>query len=92
MVTVGNEGNHYVFCIPGSENLSLKKAAAAKVKKIELIKLSQLYSLTGYHHGGCSPIGMKKTFATFIDETAQMFDEIIFSAGIVGLQFKMKLE
>ena len=92
LVTVGNDKEYYVFCIPGSETLSLKKAAcAAKVKKIELIKLSQLYPLTGYYHGGCSPIGMKKTFATFIDETAQMFDEIIFSAGVVGLQFKIKL-
>lgn len=80
----------FVFCIPGCYELNLKKAAvAANVKKIDLIPLKELTPLTGYVRGGCSPIGMKKLFPTFIDETAQLFDEIFVSAGMRGMQIKL---
>jgi len=87
LVTVGKSGEHYVFVVPVSGELDLKKAAAASGEKyIEMIKAKELLPLTGYIHGGCSPIGMKKQFVTFIDETAQLYDTIMFSAGKVGFQ------
>jgi len=90
LVTVGNDKNNYVFVIPGNYELNLKKAAAASVvKKIELIKMKELQNLTGYIRGGCSPIGMKKHFPTFIDESAQLFDEIYISAGVRGMQISI---
>lgn len=87
LVTVGHDRNHYVFVIPSSAHLDLKKAAkAAKVKNIEMIAVKELLPLTGYIRGGCSPIGMKKPFPTFIDETAILFDRIYISAGKRGAQ------
>ena len=90
LVTTGASGKHYVFMIPVAEELSLKKAAAAaKEKSIVMLKSKDLLPLTGYVHGGCSPIGMKKLFPTFLDETAQLFDTIMFSAGKIGTQVEM---
>lgn len=90
LVTLGSDKNNYVFVIPGNYELDLKKAASASgVKKIELIKMKDLLSLTGYVRGGCSPIGMKKLFPTFIDESAQLFDEIYVSAGVRGMQISI---
>lgn len=90
LVTVGASRKNYVFVIPVGEELSLKKAAAAvKEKSIEMIKSKELLPLTGYIHGGCSPIGMKKFFPTVIDETILLCDTIIFSAGKVGYQVEL---
>lgn len=90
LVTVGKTGEHYVFMIPVAEELDLKKAARAVGEKaIAMIKSKELLPLTGYVHGGCSPIGMKKRFPTFVDETAQLFDTIHFSGGKVGCQIRM---
>lgn len=87
LVTRGKTGNYYVFVIPCDRELNLKKAAkAASEKSIEMIKSKELLPLTGYIHGGCSPIGMKKYFATFIDDSAKNFDTIIYSAGKIGYQ------
>lgn len=93
LVTVGHDKNHYVFVIPSSGHLDLKKAAkAAKVKNIEMIAVKELLPLTGYIRGGCSPIGMKKPFPTFIDETAVLFDAIYISAGKRGSQIIVNAE
>jgi Cys-tRNA(Pro)/Cys-tRNA(Cys) deacylase len=83
-----NEQNELlVFVIPGNFELNLKKAAkASNSKSIELIKVKELQPLTGYIRGGCSPIGMKKLFPTYIDETAQLHDKIYCSAGVRGMQ------
>lgn len=83
-----NESNQlFVFVIPGSCELDLKKAARASgSKKIEMIKVKELFDLTGYIRGGCSPIGMKKPFPTLIDETSLLFDLISISAGVRGTQ------
>ena len=90
LVTVGKSGEHYVFAIPVDKELDLKKAAvAAGEKSISMVKSKELFSLTGYIHGGCSPIGMKKYFRTFFDETAMLFDTIFFSAGKIGYQVEM---
>ena len=90
LVTVGKSGKYYVFMIPVAEELDLRKAArCAGEKSIEMIKTKDLLPLTGYVHGGCSPIGMKKRFPTFVDETAQLFDTIHFSGGKVGCQIRM---
>ena len=79
-----------VFVIPGNFELSLKKAAKASgSKSVELIKVKELLPLTGYIRGGCSPIGMKKTYRTFIDETAQLYDKIYCSAGARGIQVNL---
>lgn len=87
LVTTGAAGAIYIFCIPVSNELHLKKAAkAAGEKAIELLHLNQLLPTTGYLRGGCSPIGMKKTYPTWIDETAQLWDEIAVSAGRRGCQ------
>ena len=92
LVTVGKTGNHYVFMIPAAEELNLKKAAAAVGEKaIEMIKQKELLPLTGYIHGGCSPIGMKKPFRTTIHRTAADFETILFSAGKIGYQVEMLL-
>ena len=85
LVTVGKSKNYYVFVIPVAETLSLKKAAASVGEKnVEMIPMKDLLSVAGYVHGGCSPIGMKKVFTTVIDETAILFDNIIFSGGKIG--------
>jgi len=93
LVTVGKSKEHYVFMIPSNEELDLKKAAMATGEKsIEMIPQKELLPLTGYIHGGCSPIGMKKQFDTFIDETAILFDRICFSGGRVGFQVRVRLD
>ena len=90
LVARGEKRGYLVFCIPVCCELDLKKAAkAAGDKKVELIHVKELLPLTGYVHGGCSPIGMKKRFPTFVDETAQLFDTIHFSGGKVGCQIRM---
>ena len=92
LVTEGKSRNHYVFMIPAAEELDLKKAAAAVGEKaIEMLKSKDLLPLTGYVHGGCSPIGMKKPFRTVIHETAERFDTILFSAGKIGYQVECSL-
>ena len=93
LVTVAKSKTHYVFMIPVAEELDLKKAAAAAGEKnLEMLKARELLPLTGYVHGGCSPIGMKKQFRTFIHETAQEFGTILFSAGKIGYQVECSLE
>lgn len=93
LVTVGSSKNNYVFLVPVSRELNLKKAAkAVNEKSIEMIKSKDLLGLTGYIHGGCSPIGMKKMFRTTIDCTAENFDTIIFSGGRIGYQVELPLE
>ena len=93
LVTVGKSKTHYVFMIPVKEELDLKKAAAAvNEKALEMIKSKELLPLTGYIHGGCSPIGMKKQFRTLIHETARDFETIMFSAGKIGFQVECSLE
>ncbi len=92
LVTVGKSGEHYVFMIPVAQELDLKKAArAVGEKSIAMIKSRELLPLTGYIHGGCSPLGMKKLFTTSIDETSILFDTIIFSAGRIGAQIETSL-
>ena len=87
LVTVSGTGTNLVFVIPVAETLDLKKAAkAVNVKSISMIKQKELLPLTGYIHGGCSPIGMKKAFTTVIDESADSLDFIYVSAGKVGYQ------
>lgn len=90
LVTVGKSGEHFVFVIPVNAELDLKKAAnAVGDKAISMIKSKELLPLTGYIHGGCSPIGMKKQFKTVIDESCLLFDSIIFSAGKIGYQVEV---
>lgn len=93
LVTKGNKGGIFVFVIPGSKELDLKKAAkAAGEKSIEMIKVSELLSITGYIRGGCSPIGMKKQFPTFLDQSAQNHETIFVSAGKIGKQVELSPE
>lgn len=93
LVTAGRSGEHFVFMVPVACELDLKKAAeAVGEKSIALVKARELLPLTGYVHGGCSPIGMKKPFATAIDETAELFDRIVFSGGRIGCQIEMSLD
>ena len=93
LVTVGKSNNHYVFLVPVSSNLDLKKASkVVNEKSIEMIKSKELLSLTGYIHGGCSPVGMKKQFKTIIDVSAKNYDKIYFSAGKIGYQIETTLE
>lgn len=93
LVTVAKSKQHYVFMIPVAEELDLKKAAAVvQEKSLDMVKQKELLSLTGYVHGGCSPIGMKKSFPLVIHQTAQNFATIIFSAGRVGMQLETSLE
>ena len=93
LVTEAPGPEYYVFVVPASGELNLKKAAkAAKVKSIEMIPLKKLLPLTGYVHGGCSPIGMKKKFPTFIDETAVLFERMFVSGGYVGLNLEIAPE
>ena len=93
LVTVGKSKTNYVFVIPVNEELDLKKAAkCAGEKSIEMIKSKELLPLTGYVHGGCSPIGMKKAFKTFVHETAKNFDTIVFSAGKIGYQVQLDVK
>ncbi|MBR6382587.1 MAG: Cys-tRNA(Pro) deacylase [Lachnospiraceae bacterium] len=90
LVTQGKSNTYYVFVVPVKEELDLKKAAkAAGEKSIDMIKQKELLPLTGYVHGGCSPIGMKKQFKTFIHETAPTYEKIYVSAGRVGAQIEL---
>lgn len=90
LVTQGASGGHYVFVIPVAATLNLKKAAkAAGEKSIEMIRQAQLLPLTGYIHGGCSPIGMKKAFPTFFAEEIILIDTILVSGGRPGLQIQL---
>lgn len=87
LVCVGKTGEHYVFAVPVNGELDLKKAASAVGEKnVEMIKSKELLPLTGYIHGGCSPIGMKKQFATVFDTSALSHEKIYFSAGKIGYQ------
>lgn len=87
LVTRGDKTGIIVFCIPVDMELDLKKAAiVSKNKKVEMIHVKELLGLTGYIRGGCSPIGMKKKYPTFIDETCILFEEIAVSAGVRGAQ------
>ena len=87
LVTQGKSKNYYVFMVPVAEELDLKKVArAVGDKKVEMLPMKELLPTTGYIRGGCSPIGMKKKFPTYIEETAVLFDEIAVSAGIRGAQ------
>lgn len=93
LVTVGASRTNYVFLVPVDRELDLKKAArAVGEKNIVMIKSKELLPLTGYVHGGCSPIGMKKQFRTTIDATAQSYDTIYFSAGRIGYQVELSLD
>lgn len=93
LVTQGKSGTYYVFVVPVTEELDLKKAAKASGEKsVSMIKQKELLPLTGYVHGGCSPIGMKKQFATFIHETAASYEKIFVSAGKVGYQIELSPE
>lgn len=93
LVTVGKSGEHYVFLVPVREELDLKKGAnAVGEKSVQMVKSKELLPLTGYIHGGCSPIGMKKFFKTTIHSSAVNFDEIIFSGGKIGYQIQLSLE
>lgn len=90
LVTVAKSGNHYVFMLPVEKELDLKKAAhSVGEKSVEMLKSKDLLPLTGYIHGGCSPIGMKKFFKTVIDKSALNFDTIMFSAGKIGYQVEV---
>lgn len=92
LVTVGKSKANYVFVVPVKKELDLKKAArAVGEKSIEMIKSKELLPLTGYIHGGCSPIGMKKQFVTTIDQSAADCERIIFSGGKIGYQVEMSL-
>ena len=90
LVTVGKSKNNYVFVIPVEKDLK-KAAKIVGEKSIDMLKSKDLLSLTGYIHGGCSPIGMKKFFKTVIDISAEDYDTIIFSAGKIGYQVEMSL-
>lgn len=93
LVTVSKSKKYYVFLVPVEKELDLKKAAScAGEKKIEMLKSKELLGLTGYIHGGCSPIGMKKFFPTFIDKSAAEHETICFSGGKIGFQVQLSLE
>lgn len=90
LVTKGAKGGNFVFCIPVDEELDLKKAAkSAGVKSVEMIHVKDLQGLTGYIRGGCSPVGMKKQFPTYVDSSARNFETIFISAGMRGWQLKV---
>ena len=90
LVTQAKSGQYYVFVIPVNAELDLKKAAKASGEKaVSMIKQKELLPLTGYVHGGCSPIGMKKPFPTYIHETAAGYDRVFVSAGKVGFQIEL---
>lgn len=90
LVTQGKSGGYYVFVVPVQSELDLKKAAkAAGEKAVNMIKQKELLPLTGYVHGGCSPIGMKKQLPTFLHETAEQYEKIFVSAGKVGCQIEL---
>ncbi len=90
LVTIGKSKQNYVFLVPVNKELNLKKAASAVGEKsIEMIKSKDLLGLTGYIHGGCSPIGMKKQFPTVVHNTAEAMENILFSGGKIGMQVEV---
>lgn len=90
LVTQGHSKEFYVFVIPVAEELDMKKASkAAGEKNIEMIHVKDINKITGYIRGGCSPLGMKKVFKTYIQEEALLFDTIVFSGGKIGAQIEM---
>lgn len=90
LVTMGNSRNLYVFVIPVLEELDLKKCAKVSgEKKLEMIHVKDINKFTGYIRGGCSPLGMKKQYDTFVQEEALKLDKIVFSGGKIGLQIEM---
>lgn len=90
LVANGDKNGINVFCIPGAYDLDLKKAAAISGNKnVEMVKVKDLFALTGYIRGGCSPLGMKKKYPVFIDETAQLHDIVFVSGGLRGVQIKI---
>lgn len=93
LVTQAKSGQYYVFVVPVNAELDLKKAAKASGEKaVSMIKQKELLPLTGYVHGGCSPVGMKKRFPTFIHNTAEGFEKMYVSAGKVGYQVELSPE
>jgi len=93
LVTSSKSGVHYVFMVPVEAELDLKKAAQYVGEKyVEMLKQKDLLGLTGYVHGGCSPIGMKKQFKTIVHETAEQYEHIIFSAGAIGYQVELSIQ
>ena len=93
LVTVGRSGQHYVFVLPVCRELDLKKAAAAvKEKNVSMLPQKELLPLTGYIHGGCSPIGMKKLFPTVLHRSAEDLDTLCVSGGRIGLQVELAPE
>jgi Cys-tRNA(Pro)/Cys-tRNA(Cys) deacylase len=89
-VVQGNSKNIYIFILPVKEELDLKKAAkVAEEKSVEMIHVKDILKWTGYIRGGCSPIGMKKNYKTFIDRSALEIDKIIVSAGKIGIQIEL---
>lgn len=92
LVTTSKNNKYYVFLVPANKELDLKLAAkAVNEKKIKMLKSKELLPLTGYEHGGCSPIGMKHEFPTIIDKTAEKYETIFFSGGRIGSQVEIKL-
>ena len=90
LVTTDLEHGYYVFCLPAASELDLKKGAKILgIKKLEMLKQKELLPLTGYIHGGCSPVGMKKAFPTVIDKSALNHNEIFVSGGKIGLQIQI---
>lgn len=90
LVAVGASKQHYVFVIPVADELNLKAAAkAAGEKKIEMAPVKDIFQLTGYIRGGCSPVGMRKPFPTFLAHVAEQQNEVIVSAGKIGMQLKL---
>ncbi len=86
LVTVGHSKKYYVFVVPAGYDLDLKKGArVCGEKNLEMLPMKQLLSVTGYMHGGCSPIGLKKPFPVYIDESAERFEKIFLSAGKIGV-------
>ncbi|WP_300386592.1 Cys-tRNA(Pro) deacylase [Clostridium sp.] len=93
LITIGHSNNYYVFVIPVCEEIDMKKAAkAANEKNIEMIHVKDINKVTGYIRGGCSPLGMKKNYNTYIDKRAKDNEEIVFSAGKIGFQIALKIE
>jgi len=90
LVTETDGGEHAVFCVPGPASLNLRKAAATiAAKRVRLIPLKELEPLTGYVHGGCSPVGMKRALPTVVDETVILFESVLISGGRRGLQIEI---
>ena len=92
LVTVGHSKKYYVFMIPVDKELDLKKASiVVGEKSVSMLPSKELLNLTGYIHGGCSPLGMKKQFPVIVDISAQQFSTIIFSAGKIGYQVEVSV-